>query len=68
MTAFELLTKKELNGVCDYSQKSLEYISMRVKIFKDEQQVKETHLVQRALKAEVLDFFVEDNNTIVIYV
>ena len=47
MTAFELLTKKELNGVCDYSQQSLEYISMRVAIYKNEELVKDPNEVKK---------------------
>lgn len=63
MTVFELLTNKELNGVCDYSEQSLDYISKRVAIWdaKEEKRV-------NTLRAEVKDFFVEDNNRIVIYV
>lgn len=68
MTAFELLTKKELNGVCDYSQQSLEYISMRVVIYKNEELVKDPNEVKKALRAEVKDFFVEENNRIVVYI
>ena len=68
MTAFELLTNKELNGVCDYSQQSLDYISRRVAIYKDEELVKDPNEVKKALKAEVKDFFVEENNRIAIYV
>ena len=68
MTAFKLLTKKELNGVCDYSQQSLEYISMRVAIIKDEKSVKDPNEVKKALRAEVKDFIVEENNRIVVYI
>lgn len=68
MTAFELLTKKELNGVCDYSQKSLEYIGMRVAIIKDEKSIKDPNEVKKALRAEVKDFIVEENNRIVVYI
>ena len=66
MTTFELLTNKKLNGVCDYSAQTLDYINKRVSIYKNEKLVTEN--ITQALKSEVIDFFVEDNNRIVIYI
>ena len=65
MTVFELLINKKLNGVCDYSAQSLDYISKRVAIYQNETIVNDFAKVARK---EVIDFFVEENNRIVIYV
>ena len=65
MTVFELLINKKLNGVCDYSEQSLDYIYKRVAIYQNEAIVNDFAKIARK---EVIDFFVEENNRIVIYV
>lgn len=63
MTVFELLINKELNGVCDYSTQTLEYISNRVAIWDSKTEKRAYNL-----RASVKDFYVEENNRIVIYI